>query len=239
MQNKLTKTDFVLPSRSNYNAELSLPDSIDIFMDMAMEHAELLGLGITAFSPQNLFWVAAKTKVHFNRRIKMAEKISFHTWPQTPGKAKANRQYLVTKDDEILAYGKTEWVVINTESKAIQKMEKIYSPDFVFDDTPGDEEDFERIRDFKDGTPMGEYTVRCIDIDYGLHMNNVAYVRTIVGLFTMEEWDRRHFSDFQIDYRVSCYEGDKLLLTGKEENGALYIRGALEDGSTIFLAKLS
>ena len=239
MQNKLTKTDFILPSRSDYNAELSLPDAIDIFMDMAMEHAELLDLGITAFNPKHLFWVATKTRVHFNRHIKMAEKVSFSTWPETPGKAKTNRQYQITKGDEILATGKTEWVVINTESRAIQKMDTIYPADFPFNDEPGDTGEFERIRDFSDGEKLGEYTVRSIDIDYGLHMNNVAYVRTIVGLFTMEEWNKRDFSDFQIDYRVSCYEGDTLILTGKEENGSFYIKGALAGGDTIFLSKLS
>lgn len=239
MQNTLSKTDYILPSRSNYNAELSLSHTIDVFMDMAMEHAELLGIGITGFNPKNLFWVAAKTKVHFNRRIKMAETVTFTTWPQAPSKIKGDRQYRISAGDEILAYGKTEWVVISTESKGIQKLEGIYPEELHFNDDPGDSEEYERLRDFKDGEVLGSYTVRSVDIDYGLHMNNVAYVRAIEGLFTSEEWDRHDFRDFQIDYKKSCYEKDTLIFTCKEENGALYLRGALKDDSTIVLAKLS
>ncbi|MBR3039511.1 MAG: hypothetical protein IKI20_02475 [Lachnospiraceae bacterium] len=239
MQNKLTKTDYILPSRSDWNAELGLADTIDIFMDMAMEHAELLKIGISEFNPKRLFWVAAKTKVHFNRPVKMAETVSFSTWPQMPGKIKGDRQYSFCTGDEVLGYGKTEWVVINSDTKAIQKLDGIYPAELEFCTDPGDPEDFDRLRDFKDGEPFGEYKVRCVDIDYGLHMNNVAYVRAIEGLFSSKEWDERAFRDFQIDYKKSCYEGDTLIFTKKEENGACYLKGALEDGNTIVLAKLS
>ena len=239
MLNKLSHINYILPSRSDYNAELGLSDAIDIFMDMAMEHAELLGLGITEFNPKGLFWVATKTKVHFNRPVKMAEVVSFSTWPETPGKLKGNRQYQIQSGKETLVYGKTEWIVISTETKNFQKLDNIYPKELIFNTEPGDTEEFERLKDFKDGEEFGTYTVRCVDIDYGLHMNNVAYVRAIQGLFSSKEWDERAFNDFQIDYKVSCYEGDTLYFTKKEENGAVYLRGALSDDTTIVLAKLS
>ena len=130
-------------------------------------------------------------------------------------------------------------MVIDSDTKAIQKLESVYPEDLVFCEEAGDTEEFERIRDFKDGEPFGEYKVRCIDIDYGLHMNNVAYVRAIEGLFTSKEWDEADFTDFQIDYKKSCFEGDTLYFTRKQENGATYLRGALADGTTIVLCKLS
>lgn len=239
MENKLSHFNYVLPSRSNRHAQLGLSDAIDIFMDLAMEHAELLGLGITEFNPKHLFWVAAKTKIHFNRYVNMAEQVTFSTWPQAPGKIKGNRQYQISKGDEILVSGKTEWVVISTDDHNIQKLDNIYPEELHFCEDPGDAEDFVRLKDFKDGDAFGEYKVRCVDIDYGLHMNNVAYVKVIEGLFTSKDWDARQFTDFQIDYRKSCYEGDTLYFTKKEEDGAFYLRGALEDGTTIILAVLS
>ena len=147
----------------------------------------------------------------------------------------ADKKYIIIYDNN----GKTEWVVIDSDTKAIQKLESVYPEDLVFCEEAGDTEEFERIRDFKDGEPFGEYKVRCIDIDYGLHMNNVAYVRAIEGLFTSKEWDEADFTDFQIDYKKSCFEGDTLYFTRKQENGATYLRGALADGTTIVLCKLS
>jgi len=239
MENRLIHENYILPSRSNRHATLSLSSAIDIFMDMAMEHAEGLNVGITEFNKKELFWVATKTKIHFNREIKMAERVEFMTWPQAPGKIKSDRQYRISKGDEILVTGKTEWVVIDTETKGIQKLDKIFPDDLIFCDDPGDTGDFERLRDFKDGEPFGEYRVRSVDIDYGLHMNNVAYVRAIEGLFSSEEWDKRKFNTFQIDYKKSCYEGDVLIFTKKEEDGRFFLRGALEDDTTIILAVLS
>ena len=239
MKNKLTKEELILPSRCDYKAEIGLAATVDMFLDMAMEHAEELNVGITEYSKKNLFWVATKTKVHFNRPVKMAEKVTMESWPEVPGRAKSVRQYRIKNKDEVCVMGKTEWIIIDTVNKSMQKLENVFPEGFEFYEDNDYPEDFERLRDFTDGELLGEYKVRSIDIDYGLHMNNVAYIRAITGLFSSKELDERKFKDFQIDYKVSCFEGDILKVSYKVENGAMYLKGEVSEGKAVFLAKLS
>ena len=63
MESIFTKDQPVLPSLCDYSANLSISSVASLFMDMAMYHAETLGIGFTGFNERGLFWVAVKTRI--------------------------------------------------------------------------------------------------------------------------------------------------------------------------------
>lgn len=226
----------VMPSGCNINAELKISAIVDMFMDMSMNHAEEIGVGITGFGSKNLFWIASKTHIRINRRPKMTETLKVATWPEKPGLVKCNRDYEMLCGDETLAVGKTEWVIVDIDSKKPMKTENAYPKDIEFIDKVSINDPFERIKDDFDGEIKGKYTVRSIDIDYGRHMNNVAYVRAIEGLFTSDEIEKMDIHDFEIHYKQSCFEGDTITFIMKKEDNRRIIKGVLEDASVAVIA---
>lgn len=229
----------VMPSGCNINAELKLSAIVDMFMDMSMNHAEEIGVGITGFGSKNLFWVAAKTHIRINRRPRMTEIVKTATWPEKPGLVKCYRDYKMSVGDECLAVGKTEWVIVDIDSKRPMKTNNAYPEGLEFKNEVTIEEPFERIRDDFEGEIIGTYKVRCIDIDYGRHMNNVAYVRAVEGLFSSAEIDEMNIKDFEIQYKKSCFEGDTITFIMKKEDNKRIIKGVLADSSVAVVAVIS
>lgn len=227
----------IVPSGCDKNAELKMSAVMDLFMDQAMLHAEELKVGISEFWPRNLFWIATKSKYRINRKIKLSETVKITTWPEEPGNFKCIRYYEMTGEGGVLVQGKTEWVVVNTEGFKPIKAKDVF-PQIDFYDKKVMEEGFERIRDVDFEQEIGKYTVRSVDIDYGKHMNNVAYIRAIEGLFTSEEWERAGYSEIEIQYRESAYEGDTLTFYRKYENDKLVIKGMSDKGDIIVFAIL-
>lgn len=238
MQTVLTKEQTILPSGCGRDAKMRMSSLMDVFMDAAMEHAEILGVGISDYRPKNLFWVASKNKIRFYRTPRMTERVNVSTWPEAPGNLKCIRDYEMKAGDEILAVGKTEWVVIETVGKKPQSTKDVYPADFEFCDKIAIVEPFERIGKLE-GEIFGEYTVRSVDIDYGGHMNNVAYIRALEGLFSCDELDGYGFIDLEIHYRQSCFEGDTIKFFKKEENGRIYFKVTASDDAVIAYAILT
>lgn len=226
----------VMPSGCNINAELKISAIVDLFMDMSMNHAEEIGVGISGFGAQNLFWVATKTHIRINRRPRMAQNIKVATWPEKPGLVKCNRDYELICDQETCVVGKTEWVIVDIDTKKPKKTDNTYPQGLDFLQRVAIEEPFERIKDDFDGEVIGSYKVRSIDIDYGRHMNNVAYVRALEGLFSSEEIDMMNISDFEIHYKKSCFEGDMITFVMKREGEKRLIKGILDDASVAVVA---
>lgn len=238
MKGVFEKETVVLPSSCNINAQMKLSGLLDIFMDDAMLHAEEIGVGISKFWPKRMFWVASKTRIVFKRNVNMAEEVTVRTWPERPGMLKCIRDYEMTKGEETVAYGKTEWVIIDLDTKKILKAEGAYPTELEYEEKIVDDEPFLRIKNDFDDEVFGTYTVRSVDLDYGRHMNNVAYVRAIEGLFSSDEWQERNYNGIEIQYKCSCYEKDVLSFYKKEEAGGTLIKASNDKGENVMMAKL-
>lgn len=227
----------IVPSGCERNAELRLSSLMDIFMDSAMLHAEEIKVGITEFWPRKLFWVATKQKIRFNRPVKLSEAVIVRTWPEEPGNFKSIRYYEMLAGNEQVAFGKTEWVVVNTDQFKPMKVKEVF-PELDFCDRKVMEENFERIKDEGFNENAGSYRVRRVDIDYGKHMNNVAYIRAIEGLFTTKEWEEQNFMEIEIQYKESVYEGDEIVFMKKWEEDRLIIKGMKKESEPVVYAIL-
>ncbi|MBQ9459357.1 MAG: hypothetical protein IJU66_05430 [Oscillospiraceae bacterium] len=235
--NRYEKEMTILPSVCDSSARLGVPDTFALFMDVAAEHAGALGCGIDALAPRGLFWLTVHTRVRFFRRPKLLERVTLTTWPEPPGRLRADRDYTLTQGGAALAAGKTEWAVLDTASGRLHPMKDVFAPDFAFCSDVVWDEPFTHMAD----EPLAEFargTVRSTDIDLGGHMNNAAYVRALAALFSREQWQSMEPRELEIAYRASCYEGDTLCWQKREEGDALLLRAALPDGKTIVLARL-
>ena len=237
MRNRYERQFAVLPSVCDSGGALGIPDTFALFMDLAAEHAEELGFDTPTMMRRGLFWLTVRTRIRFNRRPKMGERVTLATWPERPGKLRTDRDYVIEQGGERLAAGKTEWTILELETGRLHPMDGLFAPDFAFDPGTVWEEPFLRMKD----EPLDEfarYTVRSTDIDLGGHMNNAAYVRAIAGAFSCEEWQGMGIRELEIAFRTPCYEGDTLSLQKRADGGALALRAALPDGKTIVLARI-
>lgn len=237
MNNKYIRELTILPGACDSGAALGIPDAFALFMDIATEHACAAGYGIDALGPRGLFWLTVRTRVRFIRRPAMLERVTLTTWPEMPGKLRANRDYTISRGGELLVAGKSEWTVLDMKSGKLCPMADIMPPDYPYCTETVWDEPFTHIAD----TPTEEfarYTVRSTDIDLGGHMNNAAYIRALAGEFSCERWQKMAVSELEIAYRAPCYEGDTLVWQKRDAEGETHLRAALPDGRTIALARI-
>lgn len=236
------ESDWKVPSYMCDSAgRLSMADTFNLFMELATEHAVQMGCGWRAMAAKNLFWLTVKTKVAFAplaSRPLMGETIVARTWPDAPDRMRCLRHYELVRNGEVVAAGKTEWAVLNTETGKLEQMAGIYGDGFEFTREPSLSSPFVRVvDDFADIEPFASYTVRSSDIDLGGHMNNVAYVRAVLGSFSVAEQKAMQISEMDAIFRNQCFEGDKLTLQRRETEDGYDIRLA-KDGKAMFLAHL-
>lgn len=241
MESKLTKELTVQASQCDSTSRLGVPQTFQLCMDLAGEHAEALGNGITSMLQRGLFWVAVKTKLRLLRRPALLDNVTASTWPEPPGRMREDRDYLVTAGGETLVAGKTEWTILDRNSGGLHSpREGIYPDGLDFCAEQCCPEPYHRFRGEFTDAPFAEYTVCSTDIDMGGHMNNAAYVRMIAGLFPVTEWNAMDVKELEVHYRASCYEGDTLLLCRRRaEDGALELRAALPNETVIMLARIA
>lgn len=201
----------VAPSMSDGSGLLSVHSAFGIFMDVAMEHATELGIGLDYTMSRGLFWITVRTRVHFIRRPKLSEVLTVSTWPERPSRLRTNRYYTLSDENGVIVEGKTEWAVISLETGRPQTLDCVFSEDFDFCEDKVCTEAFMRITDdFAECPALPSFIVGSSDIDMARHMNNVMYIRELLNLFSTAELEEMNIREMEVCYRASCYEGDVL-----------------------------
>ena len=132
----------------------------------------------------------------------------------------------------------SEWVILDRNTGRLYLLDKLYAPDFEFYSKKILPEPFYRFTSKFEGEPFAEYTVRSIDIDFEGHMNNVAYVRALFGLFSRAELEKLDPHEIEFNYKAPCFEGDRLLWYKLEKEDGLELCAKKDDGTDIFFARL-
>ena len=229
----------VLPSMCDGSSLLSIPAALDMFQDTATLHADHFEIGPEGMNRRNTFWVITKTRIHINRLPQMMDPVSVNTWIQAPERVSCERDYSITEGEEVLAYGRSIWAVISRDTGKLVHMDGLY-PELDFNVAVPDDRPFLRLSKKFDGAEeIGSYHIRSVDIDLGGHMNNVNYVRAMLGCFSNEELAGMNICEIELNFISQSYEGDTLTFLRRDADDSFEIGAAGPDGKICFSAKVT
>lgn len=219
--NSVLKQERIIPlSLCDNTSRLSVSSMFTLFMDIATEHADELKLSSENLG-ENKFWIAVRTKVSINERPKLSDKVTFSTWPQAPVRVRANRHYEISNENGTMISAKTEWTIVDVSTNKLERINDVYPENFEFCDRLAVEDAFARMgNDFSQAETVAQYTVRSTDIDLVQHMNNAAYIKALLGIFSCEELENSPIRDIEIVYKSQSYEGETLTIKKREADGA-------------------
>ena len=226
----------VMSSMSDHNTQMSIPAMLDAFQDITGLHAYETGISGPDLEEKGLFWVVSKLKLRVLRRPDENEQLRISTWIQKPERASIERDCSLTKGDEVLAYSRCIWAALRRDNGRIAQMSTFY-PESDYDIARPDEEPFARInKDFRDAEETGRYTIRSVDIDRGGHMNNVNYVRVMLGCFSCDELDEMDIKGLDMQFLHQCYECETISIRRRFTDAGMEIGILNSEGVTAFAA---
>ena len=230
----------ILPSMCDSYSKLSIPAAFDMFQNMATLHADHFDIGPAGMNRRNYFWVITRIVMHFDRMPSMMDMTEMLTWIQPADRAKSERDFALYAGDEKLFEGRSIWAVMSHETGRLVPMAGLF-PDHIEFDEPAPELPLSKIgKDFDGCEEIGRYTIRSVDIDLGGHMNNVNYIRAMLGCFTTEKIRELNIKDMEVQFVSQSYEGSTITFRCREaDNGSLEIGALNEEGKAVFLARLS
>ena len=232
MNSEFSKEILIVPSMCDSTGKLGIPDTAALFMDIAAEHSNILGIGQKVLSAQGGFWLTVKTMLRFCRRPEFGESVRLTTWPEIPDRRKCLRDYEITANGETLCCGKTEWAILDMSSGRLRHVDSVYPADLELTDRCSMSEDFTRFEnDPAEGELLGRYLVRSTDIDLGGHMNNVAYLRAFASLFSSSDWNSADIRFMEIWYRAQCFEGEELSVYHRKNDDFTEVSFIKPDGN--------
>ena len=230
----------IMPSQTDFVNRLGYYETFRMFMDLANAHAEKLGIDQLTLMNRSLFWLTVKTRIRFYRRPLMSDTVEGQTWPLKPGSLRTDRCYRLCDSKGTLAEGRTEWAIMDLSKGRLANLAEIFPQDLVFNEEDFPIDDFPRIMPADDSYDIkGTYRVTSSDIDMGQHMNNAAYVRALIGMFSVQELKDMDIKEMTVVFKTSAHEGDVLSMPLKRAGDIIDTGLYFQDGKPSFLARIT
>lgn len=238
--NKLDRTYRLRTSDFDRYHKILPATLLDMFQDMAGEHADYIGIGYDGMHENNLFWILLRVKYEVIRMPKLYTDITASTWPHEPKKGFFVPDYVISDaDGNELVIGSSQWGIADLTTRRLVAPKNVkydideYYPKCNFDYELKKLKDFEITDDLVPYEIISGYT----DIDVNGHVNNIKYANYVIN--AIELGKDEIIKDFQIDYRKEVKEGEKLLVYHVREGNNICCKGCDLDGQVRFVTGIT
>lgn len=209
---------------------------LDIFQDVAGNHATQLGIGFHDLIKKNRIWVVVRNRFEIFKQPRKEEIIIVRTWPLPLGKIDANRCYeIYNENGDLLISGISKWVNADLTTRRIVRMNEIDYGVGEFESDHGLSENFSKLEDFASINESVSIVPTYLDLDHNGHVNNSKYTNFILN--SIEELQDKELIYCQIDYIQELKKGEKITLSYTRNDKEFLVKGECDKGIS-FITKI-
>ena len=217
---------------------IQLTALLDIFQDLAICHAEELGIGRAAMLERGVVWVVIRTKVEVMNNPSYGSVVTVRTWPHSLSRFSFIRDFSMRDENGVeLVKATQEWVLMNFETRKFASTTDVYHGSDDFDEARAFDSKPRKLPDFEaEGEPALVVVPAFTDLDVNGHVNNALYGNYIAN--AVEPGPDSQPRTFQIDYRHEVVPGEPLEMFVREEDGLVRVKAIAPDGAIAFASAI-
>ena len=186
-------------------------------IEVATEHANVLGIGYADLKEHRLGWVLARLTIEMKRYPRINETYTMSTWIEGYNRRFSDRCFEMTDaDGNTVANIRSMWVAIDMETRAMADLTQVETGRYPIVDRPCPVAK-DRIPSIEKDAVVeaGTYTFRYCDIDFNRHVNTIRYLDLVLNQRSLEFYDHNSIDRLSVSFDHECYFGETVrLLTG-------------------------
>ncbi len=180
-------------------------------IEMATNHADLLGVGYEAMIQQNQAWVLSRLSIEMMRYPAVNQGYRLTTWVSSFNRRFSERDFEFSSlDGRQLGYARTMWAAIDLSSRGVGELDIVTRLGEVIVDRPCPIAAIPRLGAVADDGRRSGYKFTYRDIDFNRHVNSVAYIRLLLDAWSLEHHDRYRVKRIDTAYIHEAHYGDSV-----------------------------
>lgn len=214
---KLAGTYNIRSYECDRNNNLRILTLMNIFQDMADNHACHLGLGIEYVLARGLAWVGSNYMLEIDRLPQMHENIRIETWPSEQRRIGAIRDFEVFGEDgKSITRACSQWILIDFARKRPVSL-KDNLPEYEVLDEHALIADFPKIPEAESNGEDYKFRVRFDDIDINRHVNNAVYILWACEAVDAEFRLEHNPHKINVAFKKEGHMGEKIRVITKQD----------------------
>ena len=242
IQPTLSTTRFLAASRCNGQRCLSLQELVRELIDLATDHANLLGVGYARLAESGMAWVLSRLSVEMEKWPAMHSTYTLTTWVESFSRLFSSRCFELREGGEegpVIGYIRSIWAAIDVASRRPADLSELTPLAEAASARQCPIAPHPRLR-MPEESEERQYTFMATDIDCNRHVTTARYVELILDSLTLDEYDREEIGRFDITFTHEALAGQKATIeTARCDDGVLItaIKAAEEEARQFCIAR--
>lgn len=214
MDNKIyTHHYFLTAGETNAEGRMPLTLLMERVIEIATEHANVLGIGYARLIEEDMGWVLSKVSIEMERYPAINENYTLTTWIEGYNRLFSERNIKVSDGSgRAIGYVRTVWVAMSFSRRCLADL-SVFGP-LSF---PAGTMECPIANTPRIGSPGADceseyYTFRYCDVDFNRHVNTVRYIEMILNHWPLEWYDTHRVERFDIIFHRECLYDERVKL---------------------------
>ncbi len=190
------------PFHVDFTGHLTIGVLGNQLLNAAGFHSHDRGFGIDRLNQEQHTWVLSRLALEMKDLPKQYEPYTIETWVENVYRLFTDRNFAVlNKDGKPVAYGRSVWAMINTETRKPVDLMAIHNGDIAgyICDKECPIEKPSRIK-VSSQEPVAVLPVKYSDMDINGHVNSIRYIEHILDLFPLDTFKEKRVKRFEMAY---------------------------------------
>ena len=190
------------PFHVDFTGHLTIGVLGNQLLNAAGFHSHDRGFGIDRLNQEQHTWVLSRLALEMTDLPMQYEPYTIETWVENVYRLFTDRNFAVlNKDGKPVAYGRSVWAMINTETRKPVDLMAIHNGDIAgyICDKECPIEKPSRIK-VSSQEPVAVLPVKYSDMDINGHVNSIRYIEHILDLFPLDTFKVKRVKRFEMAY---------------------------------------
>jgi medium-chain acyl-[acyl-carrier-protein] hydrolase len=241
IDNPFSKNIYVHGATTDLNEKILLPNMIDLFTYIALDHCEGTNVSITNLQRNNMSWVQLQAQYRINRMPELNETIRVSTQFMGVERLYCNRDFAIVNDkNETLVAATSKWCLINfVKRRPIRPLPELYD---IYDAVKRENRlydgELKKIQETANYENSRDFETYYSEIDFNNHITSSCYFKWLVNSMPIE-FMKKHTPKFiEAKFMAELLYGDNITAEYKFENQLKTSHRITNKGKTNFIAEV-
>lgn len=229
----------VEPQEVDFTLRASVASIINYMLNVAGTDAHNKGFGVDVLQGQSFTWVLSRLAVEIKSQPCQYDDVVVDTWVNKFNRLSSTRNFKVHKGDEVVAYGVSQWCMINMKTRQavdMSTLKDVYERAMVAEPSPIAVP--ARLRAIEPTTTTSRPVVYS-DIDFNRHVNTLRYIDLVFDALPIELIEKNGGMRIDLNFIAEARYGETLTIGAVNEGSIWQFEISSDGGKTLCRAKIT
>lgn len=201
------------------DAARRLPPSTIVadIIDLAVAHADLLGVGFAAMEPHGIMWVMGRLSIEVEHWPGMFDSYELTTWVEGINRLFSERDFELRVNDTVAGYARTIWSAIDMTTRRSASLTPVIEAlgDAATPSRPCPIDKGQRPTAPSEPYETRHFTFGLSDLDFNRHVTTTRYVDLIMDTVPLDLYDRSALKRLDIAFHREARYADSVDIISK------------------------